>query len=131
MNYRVVVSLIKMVRNKQQIGFVSMTYSLLIHHYYVAEKRLSVRIIPKKIINVKVQFLPIKSVKYVGRLKILMEKNPYENFEIDVSGQGFVRPVVFENLDIIDTSLLNDSEKTSSLDGSKKSQITSISDEFF
>ncbi|XP_011501682.1 PREDICTED: hydrocephalus-inducing protein homolog [Ceratosolen solmsi marchali] len=87
---------------------------------------LNIPIIPGEIINVRVQFLPKKAKKYINRLTIIMKRNPYETFEIDLLGNGFSKNVIFEYLDIIDTSLLDADERQSTQQCKRKSRRSSI-----
>lgn len=60
--------------------------------------------IPNEIIDVKVEFVPIKVGKSSSQLKVTIEGNPYEITEVTLTGEGFVKPIVFYNLEIADPS---------------------------
>ena len=82
--------------------------------------------LPEEIRNIEILFLPLKTEKYESSLNISIENNPYENREIKLTGEGFDKPVILENLDIIHSSLLNIIQRTNSRTSTRKSRKSSL-----
>lgn len=82
-------------------------------------------ILPNEIANVEVKFVPTKSEKCQGQLRISVENNPYETVEVDLLGEGFTKPVIIDNLEIVDASLTKLKSKTSLQEPTRKARKSS------
>ncbi|XP_014206280.1 hydrocephalus-inducing protein-like [Copidosoma floridanum] len=64
-------------------------------------------ILPEEVVDVRVAFLPTKSGKYEGRLQCSVQHNPYEVIEVNLVGEGFLRTIILENLELVDELSIN------------------------
>ncbi|XP_058802835.1 hydrocephalus-inducing protein homolog [Phymastichus coffea] len=79
---------------------------------------------PCEIQQIKVNFFPVKCGKYDNCLKIFVKNNPYEIFEVKVKGEGFCKPIVLENLEIIDALPIQNSYRASKQKSQKRLSLT-------
>ncbi|KAJ8683417.1 hypothetical protein QAD02_019209 [Eretmocerus hayati] len=62
--------------------------------------QLNFKITPNNTEIIKIQFTPPVMKKFESQLNILVDKNPYENVEITLLGNGFTKPVILDTLEM-------------------------------
>lgn len=68
---------------------------------------LTFSIAPNNTADVRVKYQPNEIEKYTSNLIIQVENNPYEKFDVTLTGEAFTKSVVFENLKLVQPILTN------------------------